>query len=144
VCAAHNTVFVVTASMSHTRRQDRRGVLVIRSVLSLRAAGGDTGALEAFYAEQGILERARELEPEASRQVWFRDQPVESRILRCIWLTSPLSPRRLVNPAEGSRRSGRPTERSASAGVAEQWLYDHSDKQPFLQDYGDVDLSRIR
>jgi antibiotic biosynthesis monooxygenase (ABM) superfamily enzyme len=32
---------------------------VIRSVLSLRAAGGDTGALEAFYAEQQILERAR-------------------------------------------------------------------------------------
>lgn len=28
--------------------------------------------------------------------------------------------------------------------VAEQWLYDHSDKEPFLQDYGDVDLSRIR
>ncbi len=27
--------------------------------------------------------------------------------------------------------------------VAEQWLYDHSDKEPFLQDYGDVDLSRI-
>jgi len=33
---------------------------VIRSVLSLRAAGGDTGALEAFYAEQQILERARQ------------------------------------------------------------------------------------
>jgi antibiotic biosynthesis monooxygenase (ABM) superfamily enzyme len=35
-------------------------VHVIRSVLSLRAAGGDTGALEAFYADQQILERARE------------------------------------------------------------------------------------
>ena len=32
---------------------------MIRSVLSLRAAGGDTGALEAFYTEQRILERAR-------------------------------------------------------------------------------------
>ena len=32
---------------------------MIRSVLQLRAAGGDTGALEAFYAEQRILERAR-------------------------------------------------------------------------------------
>lgn len=30
------------------------------------------------------------------------------------------------------------------ADVAEQWLYDHSDKGPFLQDYGDVDLSQIR
>lgn len=29
------------------------------------------------------------------------------------------------------------------ADVAEQWLYDHSDKGPFLQDYGDVDLSQI-
>lgn len=32
---------------------------MIRSVLSLRAAGGDTGALEAFFADQQILERAR-------------------------------------------------------------------------------------
>ena len=32
---------------------------MIRSVLSLRAAGGDTGALEAFYRDQQILERAR-------------------------------------------------------------------------------------
>jgi hypothetical protein len=28
--------------------------------------------------------------------------------------------------------------------VAEQWLYDHSDKGPFLKDYGDVDLAQIR
>lgn len=28
--------------------------------------------------------------------------------------------------------------------VAEQWLYDHADKAPFLQDYGGVDLSQIR
>jgi hypothetical protein len=27
--------------------------------------------------------------------------------------------------------------------VAEQWLYDHSE-EPFLQYYGDVDLSRVR
>jgi antibiotic biosynthesis monooxygenase (ABM) superfamily enzyme len=33
---------------------------VIRSVLSLRAAGGDTAALESYYADQQILERARE------------------------------------------------------------------------------------
>jgi heme-degrading monooxygenase HmoA len=33
---------------------------VIRSVLSLRAAAGKAGALEEFYAEHGILERARE------------------------------------------------------------------------------------
>jgi heme-degrading monooxygenase HmoA len=35
-------------------------VLVIRSVLSLRAADGDTGAVEAFYAEQQIISRALE------------------------------------------------------------------------------------
>jgi hypothetical protein len=29
------------------------------------------------------------------------------------------------------------------ADVLEQWLYDHSDKGPFLRDYGIVDLSRI-
>jgi hypothetical protein len=56
--------------------------------------------------------------------------------------------------AEASRESGRgftafrTTDRVLGLGwpddVAEQWLYDHSDKQPFLQDYGDVDLSRIR
>jgi hypothetical protein len=28
--------------------------------------------------------------------------------------------------------------------VLEQWLYDHSDKNAFLHDYGDVDLSRVR
>ena len=33
---------------------------MIRSVLSLCAAGGDTGALETFYRDQQILERARE------------------------------------------------------------------------------------
>ncbi|MFG2040539.1 antibiotic biosynthesis monooxygenase family protein [Dactylosporangium sp. NPDC048998] len=32
---------------------------MIRSVLTLRAAAGQAGALEAFYAEHGILERAR-------------------------------------------------------------------------------------
>jgi antibiotic biosynthesis monooxygenase (ABM) superfamily enzyme len=34
-------------------------VPLIRSVLALRAAGGNAGALEGFYAEQGILARAR-------------------------------------------------------------------------------------
>lgn len=29
------------------------------------------------------------------------------------------------------------------ADVAEQWLYDHSDKESFLRDYGDTDLSGI-
>lgn len=29
------------------------------------------------------------------------------------------------------------------ADVLEQWLYDHADNGAFLQDYGDVDLSRI-
>jgi heme-degrading monooxygenase HmoA len=33
---------------------------VIRSVLTLRAAAGQAGALEEFYAEHGILDRARE------------------------------------------------------------------------------------
>jgi len=56
--------------------------------------------------------------------------------------------------AEESRESGRgftafrTADRVLGLGwpddVAEQWLYDHSDKEPFLQDYGDVDLSRIR
>jgi len=32
---------------------------VIRSILSLRAAAGDPGALEEFFADHGILERAR-------------------------------------------------------------------------------------
>jgi heme-degrading monooxygenase HmoA len=32
---------------------------VIRSVLTLRAAAGQAVALEEFYAEQGVLERAR-------------------------------------------------------------------------------------
>ena len=56
--------------------------------------------------------------------------------------------------AEASRESGGGFKAFCTAGrvldlgwpddVAEQWLYDHSDKEPFLQDYGDVDLSRIR
>jgi hypothetical protein len=29
------------------------------------------------------------------------------------------------------------------ADVLEQWLYDHSDKGPFLHDYGTVDLSQL-
>jgi antibiotic biosynthesis monooxygenase (ABM) superfamily enzyme len=33
---------------------------MIRSVLTLRAAAGKSGALEAFYADQRILARARE------------------------------------------------------------------------------------
>ncbi|WP_432840203.1 antibiotic biosynthesis monooxygenase family protein [Dactylosporangium sp. CA-092794] len=33
---------------------------MIRSVLTLRAAAGQSGALEAFYAEHRVLERARQ------------------------------------------------------------------------------------
>jgi len=43
-----------------TRRPELPGVAVIRSVLALRAADGRSEALEAFYAEQGILARSRE------------------------------------------------------------------------------------
>lgn len=32
---------------------------MVRSVLTLRAAAGQAGALEAFYADQRVLERAR-------------------------------------------------------------------------------------
>ena len=55
--------------------------------------------------------------------------------------------------AEASRESGRgftafrAADRVLGLGwpddVAEQWLYDHSDKEPFLKDYGHVILSRI-
>lgn len=55
--------------------------------------------------------------------------------------------------AEASRESGggftafRTADRVLDLGwpddVVEQWLYDHSDKEALLQDYGAVDLSQI-
>jgi len=40
-------------------------------------------------------------------------------------------------------RAGRVLDLRWPADVLEQWLYDHSDTEPFLQGYGDVDLSQI-
>jgi len=41
------------------------------------------------------------------------------------------------------RRADRVLDLRWPADVSEQWLYDHSNNGPFLQDYGDVDLSQI-
>ena len=56
--------------------------------------------------------------------------------------------------AESARESGggftafRATDRLLDLAwpedISEQWLYDHSDEEPFLKDYGEVDLSQIR
>lgn len=60
MCGAHTGGRGAPRSISAPDDLDEpRGCLVIRSVLTLRAADGKSDALEQFYAEHRILERAR-------------------------------------------------------------------------------------
>jgi hypothetical protein len=58
VCSAHIRVREATVSICALHHPRYREVPVIRSVLGLRAATGQAAALEAFYAENGVLEHA--------------------------------------------------------------------------------------
>jgi heme-degrading monooxygenase HmoA len=59
VCSAHIRAEQAAVSISALDHRVAGEHQVIRSVLTLRPAAGQSGALEGFFAEHGILERAR-------------------------------------------------------------------------------------
>ena len=59
MCSPHTRLAARAVSISALDSAETRELSVIRSVLSLRAAAGQASALEEFYAQRGVLERAR-------------------------------------------------------------------------------------